>query len=81
MNLIRQSCKGQGFVINNLKDKTNAARIACNKRKNVSILRNSKKSYYKNLDTKNITDNKKILVCSEAPLFKQSNIKHLYYIE
>ena len=81
MNLIRQPCKGQDFVINNLKDKTSAARIACNKRKNVSILRNSKKPYYKNLDTKNITDNKNILGCSEAPLFKQSNIKHLYYIK
>ena len=40
-----------------LKDKTNAARIAYKKQRNVcvSILRKSKKSYYENLDTKNIT--------------------------
>ena len=44
-----------------LKDKTRAARIAYNKQRNVcvSILRKSKKSYYENLSTKNITDNKK----------------------
>ena len=42
-----------------LKDKTTAARIAYNKQRNVcvSILRKSKKSYYENLDSKNITDN------------------------
>ena len=46
-----------------LKDKNNAARIAYKKQRNVcvSILRKSKKSYHdtKNLDTKNITGNKK----------------------
>ena len=44
-----------------LKDKTRAARIAYNKQRNVcvSILRKSKKSYYENLSTKNMTDNKK----------------------
>ena len=44
-----------------LKDKTRAARIAYKKQRNVcvSILRKSKKCYYENLDTKNITDNKK----------------------
>ena len=46
-----------------LKDKTNAAGIAYKKQTTVcaSILRKSKKSYYdtKNLDTKNIADNKK----------------------
>ena len=44
----------------------------------VSILRISKKCYYENLDTKNITDNKKFRV---TPFLKQSKIKHLYYIE
>ena len=44
-----------------LKDRTRAARIAYKKQRNVcvSILRKSKKCYYENLDTKNITDNKK----------------------
>ena len=44
-----------------LKDKTRAARIAYKKQRNVcvSILRKSKKCYYENLDTKNVTDNKK----------------------
>ena len=44
-----------------LKDKTRAARIAYKKQRNVyvSILRKSKKYYHENLDTKNITDNKK----------------------
>ena len=43
-----------------LKDKTRSARVAYNKQRNVcvSILRKSKKSYYENLDSKNITDNK-----------------------
>ena len=46
-----------------LKDRTRAARIAYKKQRNVcvSILRKSKKCYYENLDTKNITDNKKFL--------------------
>ena len=40
-----------------LKDRTRAARIAYKKQKNicVRILRKSKKYYYQNLDTKNIT--------------------------
>ena len=44
-----------------LKDKTRAARIAYNKQRNVcvSILRKSKKCYYENLDSQNITYNKK----------------------
>ena len=44
-----------------LKDKTRAAWIAYKKQRNVcvSILRKSKKSYYENLDTKNIANNKK----------------------
>ena len=44
-----------------LKDRTRAARIAYKKQRNVcvSILRKSKKCYNENLDTKNITDNKK----------------------
>ena len=44
-----------------LKDKTRAARIAYKKQRNlrVSILLKSKKCYCENLDTKNITDNKK----------------------
>ena len=44
-----------------LKDKARAARIAYKKQRNVcvSILRQSKKCYYENLDTKNITANKK----------------------
>ena len=44
-----------------LKNKTRAARIAYNKQRNVcvSILRKSKKCYYENLDSQNITYNKK----------------------
>ena len=44
-----------------LKDKTRAARIAYKKQRNlrVIILLKSKKCYCENLDTKNITDNKK----------------------
>ena len=44
-----------------LENKTRAARIAYNKQRNVcvSILRKSKKCYYKNLDSQNITYNKK----------------------
>ena len=44
-----------------IKDKARAARIAYKKQRNVcvSILLKSKKCYFENLDTKNITDNKK----------------------
>ena len=44
-----------------LKGKTRAAKIVYKKQRNVcvSILRKSKKCYYENLDSKNITDNKK----------------------
>ena len=44
-----------------LKDRTRAAGIAYKKQRNVcvSILRKSKECYNENLDTKNITDNKK----------------------
>ena len=44
-----------------LKNKTRAARIAYNKQRNVcvSILRKSEKCYYENLDSQNITYNKK----------------------
>ena len=43
-----------------LKDKTRAAMIAYKKRTNVcvSVLCKSRKCYYKNLDSNNITDNK-----------------------
>ena len=44
-----------------LNDRIRAARIADKKNVCVSILRKSKKCYYENLDTKNITDNKKFL--------------------
>ena len=46
-----------------LKIKHRAARVAYKNQRNmcVSILRKSKKCYYENLDTKNITDNKKFL--------------------
>ena len=56
-----------------LKDKTRAARIAYKKQRNVcvSILCKSKKCYFENLDTKNITGNKKFWGTVE-PLF--SNI-------
>ena len=45
-----------------LKDKIRAASMAYKKQRNVcvSILRKSLKRYYENLDTKNITDNKKL---------------------
>ena len=41
---------------------------------------NVKKCYFENLDAKNITDNKN-LWGTVKPLFSNSEIKHLYYIE
>ena len=67
-----------------LKDKTRAARIAYKKQRNacVSILRKSKKCYSENLDTQNITDNKKFWGTVKPLLSnKVSKIKHLHYIE
>ena len=53
--------QGPGLRIEYLYDKTRAARIAYKKQKIVraSILCKSENCYYENLDTKNITDNKK----------------------
>ena len=63
-----------------LKDKTGAARITYNKQRNVclSIWRESKKFYYKYLDTKDITNNEKFRGYRETLFFKQSKIRHLY---
>ena len=66
-----------------LKGKTREPRIAYNKQRNmcVSILRKCTKSYYENLETKNITDNKKFGGTVKHFFSKKSKIKHLYYIE
>ena len=63
-----------------LKDKTRAARIAYKKQRNlcVSILRKSKKCYYENLDTENMTDNKK-LGGTVKPLFS-NKVRSTTYI-
>ena len=66
-----------------LEDRTRTGKIAYKKQTNicVSVLPKSKKCYYEYLDTKNITDNKKFWGTVKPPFFKQSKIKHLYYIE
>ena len=53
-----------------LEDETRAVRIAYKKQRNlrVSILRESKKCYFENLDTKNLTHDKKFWV-TVKPLF------------
>ena len=62
-----------------LEDKTRAVRIAYKKQRNmcVSILHKSKKCYYENLDTKNITDNKKFWV-TVKPLFSNKVRSNTY---
>ena len=54
--------------------------IAHNKQRNVcfSILRKSKKSYYENLDTKNITDNKNFWG-TVKPLFSHKVRSNTYF--
>ena len=53
-----------------LKTKTQESKLKCNKQRNlcVSITRKAKRSYYKNLDLKDITDSKK-LWATVKPLF------------
>ena len=63
-----------------LKQKTTESRSAYNKQRNVcvSILRKAEKSYFENLDIKNLSDNRKFWG-TVKPLFSKK-VKSNYYI-
>ena len=62
-----------------LEDRTRGAKIAYKKQRKVcvNILRKSKKCYYENLDTKDISDNKKFCGAMK-PLFSNKAISNIY---